>query len=215
MMPLATWIDHLVVTAPNLALGVAYIEDVLGVPMQAGGQHQAMATHNYLLKLGEHCYLEVIAPDPTLPAPKRPRWFALDSVQPTSAPRLATWVARTILIQSASELLHQQLGVVTPMSRGNLAWQITIPADGSLPFSGMAPMLIEWPRDQHPIQRLTDQGCRLLQLELHHPQASQIETMLSQIGMQDEVCWQTTAQPQLIATIETPSGIKRIEQSKG
>ena len=215
MMPLATWIDHLVVTAPNLALGVAYIEDLLGVPMQAGGQHQAMATHNCLLKLGEHCYLEVIAPDPTLPAPKRPRWFALDSLQPTSTPRLATWVARTILIQSASELLHQQLGVITPMSRGDLAWQITIPSDGSLPFAGVAPMLIEWPRDQHPIQRLTDQGCRLLQLELHHPQASQIETMLSQIGMQDDVRWQTTAQPQLIATIETPSGIKRIEQSKG
>lgn len=215
MMPLATWIDHLVVTALNLALGVAYIEDLLGVPMQIGGQHQAMATHNCLLKLGEHCYLEVIAPDPTLPAPKRPRWFELDSLQPTSAPRLATWVARTILIQSASELLHQQLGVVTPMRRGDLAWQITIPADGSLPFAGVAPMLIEWPRDQHPIQRLTDQGCRLLQLELHHPQASQIETMLSQIGMQDEVRWQTAVQPQLIATIETPSGIKNIEQSKG
>lgn len=212
MMPLATWIDHLVVTAPNLALGVAYIEDLLGVPMQAGGQHQAMATHNCLLKLGEHCYLEVIAPDPTLAAPKRPRWFELDSLQPTSAPRLATWVARTILIQSASALLHQQLGVVTPMNRGDLNWQITIPSDGSLPFAGVAPMLIEWPRDQHPIQRLTDQGCRLLQLELHHPQASQIETMLSQIGMQDAVRWQTADQPHLIATIETPSGIKNIEQ---
>ena len=215
MMPLAIWIDHLVVTAPNLTLGVAYIEDLLGVPMQVGGQHQAMATHNCLLKLSEHCYLEVIAPDPTLPTPKRPRWFALDSLQPTSAPRLATWVARTILIQAASELLHQQLGVVTPMSRGDLNWQITIPADGSLPFAGVAPMLIEWPRDQHPIQRLTDQGCRLLQLELHHPQASQIATMLSRIGMKDPIRWQTAAQPQLIATIATPSGIRHIEQAQG
>ncbi|WP_110515759.1 VOC family protein [Herpetosiphon llansteffanensis] len=66
MMPLATWIDHLVVTAPNLAFGVAYIEDLLGVPMQAGGQHQAMATHNSVLKLGTNCYLEVIAPYPKL-----------------------------------------------------------------------------------------------------------------------------------------------------
>ncbi len=186
MMPLATWIDHLVVTAPKLDVGVAYIEELLSVPMQAGGQHQTMATHNSVLKLGT-CYLEVIAPDPSLPAPNRPRWFELDNLQPTSAPRLAGWVARTIVIQSASELLQHQFGSVTPMSRGNLTWQITIPSDGSLPFAGVAPMLIEWPQGQHPIQHLTDQGCRLLNFELQHPQANQLETMLSQIGMKDNL----------------------------
>ncbi|WP_205701405.1 VOC family protein [Herpetosiphon llansteffanensis] len=214
MMPLATWIDHLVVTAPNLAFGVAYIEDLLGVPMQAGGQHQAMATHNSVLKLGTNCYLEVIAPDPSLPAPNRPRWFELDSLQPTSAPRLATWVARTILIQPASELLKHQFGTVTPMSRGDLTWQITIPADGALPFAGVAPMLIQWHQGQHPIQHLTDQGCRLLKFELYHPQARRIETMLSQIGIKDQLEWHTAATPQLIATIETPSGIKQIKNQK-
>ncbi|WP_201783525.1 VOC family protein [Herpetosiphon geysericola] len=210
MMPLVTWIDHLVITAPKLDVGMAYVEDLLGVPLQAGGQHQAMATHNCLLKLG-NCYLEVIAPDPSLPTPKRPRWFELDALPANSAPRLAAWVARTILIQPASELLQHQFGSITPMSRGDLHWQITIPADGSLPFAGVGPMLIEWPRDQHPIQHLTDQGCRLLNFELHHPQARQIETMLSQIGMKDQLEWHTAATPQLIATIETPSGIKSIE----
>ncbi|MFD3164730.1 VOC family protein [Herpetosiphon sp. NSE202] len=210
MMPLATWIDHLVITAPTLAVGVTYVEDLLGVPMQAGGQHHAMATHNRLLNLG-NCYLEVIAPDPSLPAPKRPRWFELDALQPNSAPRLAAWVARTILIQPASESLQHQFGSVTPMSRGDLHWQITIPADGSLPFAGVGPMLIEWPQGQHPIQRLTDQGCRLLNFELQHPHARQIETMLSQIGMKDQIKWHTAATPQLSATIETPSGIKSIE----
>ncbi len=59
-------------------------------------------------------------------------------------PRLATWVARTNDIRSTVAACSEPLGNVEPMSRGELSWLITIPPDGSLPFAGIAPTLIEW-----------------------------------------------------------------------
>ena len=58
-----------------------------------------MGTHNAVLSLGPRLYLEVIAVDPSLPAPGRPRWFDLDEprmkAELAEGPVLATWVART------------------------------------------------------------------------------------------------------------------------
>jgi hypothetical protein len=69
--------DHLVVAAASLASGAAWLERRLGVPLQPGGQHSAMGTHNRLLRLGADSYLELIAIDPSLPAPVRPAGLAL------------------------------------------------------------------------------------------------------------------------------------------
>ena len=88
-------LDHLVITAPTLAAGTAWAESILGVTLQAGGEHQRMATHNALLRLGNSTYLEVIAPIPAAPRPNQPRWFELDRIDADALPRLVTWVART------------------------------------------------------------------------------------------------------------------------
>ena len=77
-------IDHIAVTAPSLALGAAWLEQVLGVAPQPGGEHPLMGTHNVLLRLGDDVYLEVIAADPRAAAPARPRWFGLDALEPAS-----------------------------------------------------------------------------------------------------------------------------------
>src|SRR5690606_18671603 len=101
LMPLRSLIDHLVVTAPDLDTGAAWVKSLLGVEPVPGGGHAAMGTHNRLLKLGPSSYLEVIAVNPAAPAPTRPRWFALDELEPGEPPRLATWVVRTTDIEAA------------------------------------------------------------------------------------------------------------------
>ena len=189
-------IDHLVVTAPSLASGAAYIREQLGVEMQPGGTHPAMGTHNLLLKLDDSTYLEVLAVDPDVTAPGRPRWFDLDRVT-TSA--LATWVARVDDIHAAALALGIPAPHITPMSRGALNWLITIPDGGSL---SELPVLIQWLNGPHPATSLRDAGCFLTKLEVQMEPLSQL--------ILDPRC---TAGRELVASIQSPGGLRTLRTS--
>ena len=68
-----TELDHIAVVAPDLAAGVAWVRDVLGVEPPRGGKHPQMGTHNCICcALGEDVFLEVIAVDPDAPKPAAP-----------------------------------------------------------------------------------------------------------------------------------------------
>ena len=156
--------DHLIVAATRLEEGIAYVESLLQTKLQVGGQHIKMGTHNALLGLGPRCYLEVIAVDPGLPVPSRPRWFGLDNPEIRSRimkqPRFLHWVVRVPGFNIPGLDVEKQFGRITSMSRGNLHWKITIPDDGSLPGDGCLPSLIQWPGSDIPSVRLPDSGCR-------------------------------------------------------
>lgn len=205
-------LDHIVVTSISLAAGVTWVEAALGVPLQAGGEHPRMGTHNALLRLGASVYLEVIAANPEVLAPGRPRWFGLDRLASDASPRLATWVARTDDIQAAP-LRQQTHGQVEPMSRDDLRWLITIPADGSLPGGGVVPTLIEWQTAQHPAMLLQDKGCTLVQLAGFHPDSDRIKQILAPLGLQGAIAVHPLAPgtpPYLVAHIETPHGLRTL-----
>lgn len=203
-----SYIDHIVVTAPELAAGVAAVETALGVSLTAGGAHRGMGTHNSLLKLGDTTYLEVIAPDPQAPRPPQPRWFGLDRLEADAAPRLAAWVIRTDDIDAASAGYTAVLGDVSSMSRGDLAWRITIRPDGCLPLDGAAPMLIEWQAQPHPAQALPDAGCALAELRLFHPDIEQLRGILTatELESRPRVHWSGQEPAHLVACIDTPAG---------
>jgi hypothetical protein len=210
---LSTYLDHITIVSPTVASGVEYVRQMLGVTPQPGGEHPRMGTHNALLKLGDEIFLEVIAVNPDAPAPDRPRWFALDHLAPDTAPRLATWVARTNDVQAAVAASPVALGNSEPMSRGSLNWLITIPHDGSLPLHGIAPTLIQWHNGPHPANKLQDQGCTLVKLEGFHPQADKISSLLHSAGFQGGfVVYPLAAgeQPYLVAHIQTLGGLRVI-----
>ena len=56
-------LDHIVITAPSLAVGAEYVSQTLGVTPQIGGEHPRMGTHNCFVKLGEKIYEALIALD--------------------------------------------------------------------------------------------------------------------------------------------------------
>jgi len=194
MIPAA--IDHLVVTAPSLGSGAAYIRAALGVEMQPGGTHHAMGTHNLLLKLDDSTYLEVLAVDPDMTAPGQPRWFDLDRV---TSPALATWVARVDDIHAAALALGIPEHNIKPMSRGALNWLITIPDDGSL---SDLPVLIQWLNGPHPATSLPDAGCFLTRLDVPLKPLSPL--------VLDARC---SAGPELIASIRTPLGLRSLRKN--
>ncbi len=190
-------IDHLVVTAPSLASCAGYIREQLGVEMQPGGTHPAMGTHNLLLKLDDTTYLEVLAIDPDMTAPGRPRWFDLDRV---TASGLATWVARVDDIHAAALALDIPARHITPMSRGALHWLITIEESGRIPET--MPVLIQWLDGPHPAVGMRASDCTLEQLLTRFDGASKLAL--------DSRC---AAGRELIASIRAPRGLRTLGTS--
>jgi Glyoxalase-like domain len=203
-------IDHLVIAAPSLAAGAKMLHEALGISPQLGGEHERMGTHNLLLRLGEKIYLEVIAINPAAAKSDRPRWFSLDELVPDSPPRLVTWVARSNDIHAAQAACNNIHGDINTMSRGDLNWLITIPADGSMPFDGVMPTLIQWQSLQHPASRLEDRGCELLSLKGFHPDAVRINDLLQTLDVGAGVSIEQHARQLLTAEIKTPNGIRKI-----
>lgn len=169
-------LDHLAVSALTLDEGLAMVEAALGVSLQGGGQHPHMATHNRLLGLGD-LYLEVIAPDPSLPRPDWPRWFDLDHF--TGPPKLTNWVARCDDLDVELSSSPPGTGRPVALTRGAYHWRMAVPDDGILPFDGGFPALIQWQGTTHPAQALQDRGVRLRRLTITHPHAAELHAALS------------------------------------
>jgi hypothetical protein len=167
--PTTRELDHLVVAARSLEEGAAWVESALGVRTQAGGKHPLMGTHNRLLAIGGRRYLEVIAIDPDAPPPARPRWFGLDDpairARIERGPLLLHWVERTGDLDAALRDYPEKVEVLDA-TRGDLAWRITVPADGRLPCGGACPTLIQWKGVAHPADRLPPSGVDLLELRV-------------------------------------------------
>ena len=208
-MPLA--IDHIVIAARTLEEGASWVESRLGVAPAGGGKHELMGTHNRLLALGAHAYLEVIAIDPHSPPPSRVRWYSLDApamrARLERGPALIHWVASTSDIEGATARVPVDLGEIIEASRGGYRWRITVPRDGSLPASGVFPTLIQW-EGRSPAAALPDSGCRLESLDLGHPRAGAIRESLRSLGLDDgEPVDIADAEPAIVARIRTPGGI--------
>ncbi len=215
-MPI-TELDHITVAAHTLEQAVAHVHAALGIEMPYGGAHPRMGTHNHLLRLGDAVFLEVIAVDPSAPAPPRPRWFQLDDpalqAELRIAPRLLTWVVRTTHIAETFLASSQPLGAIEPMQRGDLRWLLTFPNDGTLVDDGMMPSVIQWPQGAHPASRMRDLGCTLERLEAVHPDPAAYRRNLASIGADRHLEIHTAppgSRPHLIAYIRTPNGVRTL-----
>ena len=210
MIPSAE-VDHLVIAAETLAQGCDYVESGLGVRPAPGGKHVTMGTHNALVGLGPHAYIEIIAIDPEASAPARPRWFDLDDVRMRATlaegPRLMHFVARTRDLDALVRAAKHDPGPIHPLTRGDLRWRISIPDDGHMPGRGLVPPLIQWDSDLHPAARLPDAGVRLAALGGEHPEPQPIRTALAALGLADTLKVTYGRHPRLAAMLRTPRGI--------
>lgn len=198
-------LDHLAVTAATLAEGVAHVEAALGVALGPGGEHGFMSTHNRLLGLGPSDYLEVIAINPAAPPVAHRRWFRLDEF--SGPPRLANWICRVGDLERALAAAPAGAGRAVDLARGDLRWRMGVPGDGRLPFDDCFPALIEW-QGARPQARLAEAGCRLARLEVSHPDAVALRTLVPLVDGRVQF---VPGAPGLRATIATPHGARVLE----
>jgi hypothetical protein len=210
-------LDHLVIAATDLDSGEAWLSERLGVPLSSGGQHPGWGTHNRLLQLGGGTYLELIAIDPSQPAPALPRPFRLDErtlrERLAQSPQLVHWIVRTDDLDGTLAGLNYDPGPVSPMTRGALRWRITVPTDGRPAAGGLLPTVICWDVDTHPSSRLSDTGVRLEGLEVRAPAAvlAQRPAVTASVPLR----WVESGEPGLSATLRTPRGTVVIRSDAG
>ncbi|CAM2142800.1 Glyoxalase-like domain-containing protein [Pararobbsia alpina] len=218
----AVHIDHLVVAAPSLEAGVQHVASSLDIDpalFSPGGQHPGMGTHNTLLGLWGGVYLEVIAVDPTAPAPERKRWFGLDGktvkARLADGPYLAHWVARVERPRQLALWQKQypdRIAPLMPMQRGDFAWHIGVPENGAFPSwkrngDGVLPSLIQWDLPVHPSDRLPYHGVALKRLNGFHANVASLTKYLDWLGATSLISLEPTlVGPSLAAEFDTPQG---------
>lgn len=211
-MPIAA-LDHITIGALTLEEGIAYVRERLNIDVPYGGAHPLMATHNCLMQLGEGAFLEIIAPDPTA-MPQRRRWFGLDEdamrARLAVSPQFITWVVRVPDLAAALREVDPSVGEAVRVTRGDLAWLLTIPPDGAMPFDGAHPALIEWPAGPHPATHMADLGCRLERFWIEHPDALRLTETLDGWLDDDRVVIEQGDAVSFRATIRTPSGLREL-----
>ncbi|WP_237213716.1 VOC family protein [Falsiroseomonas oryziterrae] len=210
-------IDHIVIGARSLEEGAAYVEAHLGVRPQGGGRHEGVGTHNMLLGLGSHCYLEVIAPDPDQPDPPHPRPFDLDNPGTRqmleAGPKLIAWVARTPVLDAVvTRLGAHHAGEIRTMSRGKLSWRMAMPPQNQ-DMSNLIPALIQWDDGKGAAPRLHDSKVRLVALEAEHPEADAVRNALAQRGLDEAMRLRRSPHPRLVARFTRPDGSEAVLSS--
>ena len=207
-------LDHIAVVAPDLATGLAWVRETLGVEPQPGGKHPEMGTHNHLLRIGESMFLEVIAADPSAgrPSPHR-RWFGLDDPAQVrrdwrDGRRLRGWIARCSGLEATIGKRAPTFGVPMAVSRGDRNWQFSVRADGTLPADGGLPHLIDWGEAGPPAPGMPDLGCKLHALVIETPEPAFVRSTTETLGLPFAPGVRDGKVVRLIAAIETPFGIR-------
>lgn len=203
-------VDHLLFAAPTLERGIHEIERLLGVTPVAGGRHPVLGTHNALVALGAGTYLEIIAPDPSLPPPARGRLFEPGML---ARPALATWVLRDEGIESTVSRARERglcLGEVSSGHRQTpdgktVSWQVSDPY--AMPLDGAVPFVIAWGDTPHPSGVAPEAGS-LVDLQIRHPDPMAVANALASLGVDASVI--AAERFELIATIRTRTGEVRI-----
>ncbi|MEO1514931.1 MAG: VOC family protein [Bacteroidota bacterium] len=200
-------IDHLVYAVPELESGSRHIQQLLGVPVEGGGRHPDRGTHNHLIGLGPHSYLEIIAKEPNRPENAPPCWMGLDGLQ---AARMLRWAVKRPNLDHCHRLAEKHqipLGAIAQgrrqLASGDwLSWQLTEP--GTQSQASILPFFIDWGQSLHPSQNMTG-PCRIESIALYHPQAPQLQEQLDVFDLPHQV--QTAEEARIVIRLQTPNGL--------
>ena len=208
-------LDHLTVIAPTLAEGRDHVRACLDIDVPFGQRHAYMGTYNHLLQLGGSVYLEIVALDPDAGHPGRARWFGLDDQKRVrrewdAGCRLRGWVTGTDDIDGLLKDRENVFGPKVSLPINDPSFHFAIPDDGSLPFGGAAPSIIDRRGTPRSMAAIADRGARLREFSLEHPDAALIVALLQDLVIDRPPIVIRGAELRYRAQIETPGGLREL-----
>lgn len=206
MQPDKRAIDHLVYCVFDLEKAVEKLSGLFGVAIQKGGKHPDFGTYNALLNLGNGIYLELLAIDPEAKSFEE-HWMGIDQLD---KPQLTRWAMKSNNLPADMELLANYRPELTKVSGGKrrttsgelLEWELSVPL--SAPRVEPFPFFVDWNDSVHPT-RILPEACRLIQLEIAHPETSSLKDYLKQLNPEVNLVFSST--PQIRAQVKTPTGL--------
>jgi hypothetical protein len=197
--------DHAVYAGTALYELVEQLADKTGVRPTPGGAHEALGTHNALLRLGDRQYLELLAP---IPGAEDRSPFAR-SLSAMERPKLYMWAVRVPGVEAfvaGGEAAGLSMGATAEMSRKppvgkEQHWKLSV--GGSDVYDSVVPFGIEWTGMAHPADDL-ESGCLRIALRAEHPQPQRILDAVTSIGVELDIT--EAPRPGLVLDLDTPQG---------
>ncbi len=208
-------LDHLSVIAPTLEEGVSHVKECLDVDIPFGRKHTNMGTHNCLLQLGGLVYLEVIAIDENAVPPTYPRWFGLDERTVVKKAwdqgrRLRAWVASTNHFELHMTNHASKYGEMREFQSKKGSFFFAVPRDGSPPFGGVAPSLIDRCGKIPSFPTEANMGCQLEAFRVLHSDVRVVTQLYQTLKVTGSPKVEHSESLQFMAEIQTPSGTKTL-----
>ena len=196
--------DHMLLGCGDLDKGVELVERHLGVRAAFGGVHPGRGSRNALLSLGEHRYLEIIAPDP-----QQPRSADVRQLYRIESPRLIGWAAHVDDIATVERRLTAAGIAFEPVRAGSrqrpsgetLRWKALSLRDDK---GGLLPFFIEWSKDAtHPAVD-APKGCQVDRFEIAAPRPDEVRAQAAKLQLDVNVV--NGAKATLRAELKGPKG---------
>jgi len=196
-------LDHLLFGGRDLDAAVADLYERSGVEAVFGGHHPELGTQNALARIGERCFLEVIAPAPALPAGGLARELAK-----RFEPGLVMWAARTDEA-AAMAARAKAVGLMATVVDGHRArpgggivrWRNTFVSGHGA--GTLVPFFIEWDDDYHPAEDAPP-GLALESFTIETPDPARLRAIFSALDVKASV--RKGRRDRLRAAFETPRG---------
>ncbi len=210
--PVHYYLDHFVVGISDLNKGMDLIEDKTGVRPVYGGMHPAIGTHNALISLGSHTYLEIIAPNPERDIGNLDPMLNSQFMEPLKKMTSLTpflWavgssdlsMTHRLLAGSGIELSNLDAGSRKKPDGTILHWQtafITKPRLAEFPF------FIRWGDTTVSPAEDSPKGCRFERFSVSGPDMAALQKLKKQVGLEMEIS--TASELDLQLTLSCPKG---------
>lgn len=205
-------LDHIVYGVPDLEKAINAFQEQAGIAPTIAGKHPGLGTHNAVLSLGNLQYLEFIAIDPEAHITNRvlPSWCA--ALLEISKPKIMTWVIRTDnmaeIVSKLNALGNLQIEPPQTFTRTKsdgtiVSMELAFKKEAPPPYDGLVPFFINWGKTKHPSETV-ESKCEIKEWYGCHPKAKEIESLLSQVGIQFVVKERPTVEFHL--KLQTPKG---------